>query len=138
VDSRVSTTGTGGARSAALPRGEGFNVLFISIDTLRADHLACYGHASIKTPNIDRLAAEGVLFIQCTSPVPITLPSHASMMTGTYPYVHGARNNGQFRLHGDNEMLAEQLKAGGLRDSGGSGDVRPEQRIRAEPGIRRL
>ena len=113
VDSRVSATGAGGDRSLALPRGEGFNVLFISIDTLRADHLACYGHPSIKTPNIDRLAAEGMLFTQCTSPVPITLPSHASMMTGTYPYVHGARDNGQFHLHGDNETLAERLKAAG-------------------------
>ena len=113
VGSRVSATGAGGDRSVALPRGERFNVLFISIDTLRADHLACYGHASIKTPNIDRLAAEGVLFTQCTAAVPITLPSHASMMTGTYPYVHGARNNGQFRLHGDNETLAERLKAAG-------------------------
>lgn len=102
-----------GNQAATRPHREHFNVLLISIDTTRADHLACYGHPRIKTPNIDRLAAEGVLFSQCIASVPITLPSHSTMMTGTHPYVHGARDNGQFYLHADNQTLAERLKAAG-------------------------
>lgn len=100
-------------RVSAQPPEPGLNVLLISIDTLRADHLGCYGHPTIRTPNIDGLAAEGVLFATCVSPVPITLPSHSSMLTGTYPCVHGARDNGRFHLHPDNPTLTEQLKAAG-------------------------
>lgn len=95
------------------PSGTDFNVLLISVDTLRADHLGCYGHASIHTPNIDRLAEEGATFLQCISAAPITLPSHASMMTGTYPFVHGVRDNLTFRLHDKNTTLAEVLKRSG-------------------------
>lgn len=97
----------------ATPRGHGFNVLLISLDTTRADHLGCYGFADIKTPNIDRLAAEGTLFSQCTSSCPLTLPSHSSMMTGTYPFVHGVRTNGEFYLHPNNMTLAEALSKNG-------------------------
>lgn len=103
-----------GRERSTLPLpAEGFNVLLISMDTTRADHLGCYGHPQIKTPNIDRLASQGTMFTQCMAPVPITLPSHSSMMTGTDPYVHGVRDNGNYYLHGDNETLAEALKASG-------------------------
>jgi arylsulfatase A-like enzyme/Flp pilus assembly protein TadD len=98
-----------GGSSSAEP-----NVILISIDTLRADHLGCYGHPRIKTPNIDRLAAEGTLFEQCTTAAPVTLPSHASMLTGTYPFVHKVRDNGTFRLHADNLTLTEVLHEAGL------------------------
>ncbi len=101
-----------------LPSGEGFNVVLISIDTARADHLGCYGHPTIKTPHIDRLAMEGTTFTECTTPVPITLPAHSSMMTGTYPFVHGVRDNGGFILHEDNETLAEALSAAGYITAG--------------------
>ena len=90
------------------------NVILISIDTTRADHLACYGHPRIKTPNLDRLAAEGALFEQCTVAAPVTLPSHASMLTGTYPFVHKVRDNGTFQLHADNLTLTEVLRAAGF------------------------
>jgi arylsulfatase A-like enzyme/Tfp pilus assembly protein PilF len=99
------------------PSGEapcrGFNVILISIDTTRADHLGCYGHPQVKTPNIDRLAAEGVLFEQCVAAVPVTLPSHASLLTGAYPFVHRVRDNGTFQLHADNVTLAEALADAG-------------------------
>jgi len=101
------------AAPARQPAGVDLNVLLISIDTTRADHLACYGHPKIKTSNIDRLATEGTRFTQCIAPVPITLPSHTSMMTGTYPFVHGVRDNGQFHVHADNLMLAEVLRDAG-------------------------
>ena len=61
------------------------NVLLISIDTLRADHLGCYGYQEIGTPHIDQLAKEGILFHSCYTTVPITLPSHSNLMTGQYP-----------------------------------------------------
>ena len=62
------------------------NVLLITIDTLRADHLGCYGDKSIRTPTIDALARDGVLFPMAISQVPLTLPSHAAILTGTYPF----------------------------------------------------
>lgn len=91
------------------------NVLLISIDTLRADRLGCYGHAGGATPNIDALAARGVVFQSCTTSAPITLPAHTSLMTGTYPFVHGVRDNGFFRVHPDNVTLAELLGGGTAR-----------------------
>src|SRR5206468_7350088 len=69
------------------------NLLLITIDTLRADHLGCYGYKSIRTPVLDGLAREGVRFERAFSPVPLTLPAHCSVMTGTYPSFHGVRDN---------------------------------------------
>ncbi|HEV2022985.1 MAG TPA: sulfatase-like hydrolase/transferase, partial [Terriglobales bacterium] len=65
------------------------NVVVITIDTLRADHLGCYGYKAAETPNLDQLAAEGVRFERAYTPVPITLPSHAVIFTGTYPMYSG-------------------------------------------------
>ncbi|MGA1843672.1 MAG: tetratricopeptide repeat protein [bacterium] len=97
------------------PGRSDYNLLLITIDTLRADHLGCYGYTSIKTPTIDKLASEGVLFSQAISPVPITLPSHSSIMTGLYPAQHGVRNNGNFSLSQDAMTLAEVMKSHGYR-----------------------
>jgi arylsulfatase len=93
------------------------NVIFVSIDTLRADHLGCYGHPFVKTPTLDALAKESVLFEQCVSAAPTTLASHTSMMTGTYPHRHGAFKNGR-RVGDDNVMLAEVLKEAGFVTTG--------------------
>ena len=70
------------------------NFLIVTIDTLRADRLGAYGDSHASTPAIDRLAREGVVFANAFAPAPITLPSHASLMTGRYPPGHGARHNG--------------------------------------------
>ena len=86
------------------------NVLLITIDTLRADHLGCYGNSSIQTPSIDRLASEGVLFLNATSQVPLTLPSHTSILTSTYPPIHGVRDNARYRFDRTVPTLAEILK----------------------------
>jgi arylsulfatase A-like enzyme/Tfp pilus assembly protein PilF len=86
------------------------NVLLISIDTCRADHLGCYGHKQNITPNIDALAAEGILFENVVSPCPMTLPSHSSMLTGTIPVYHGVHNNLGYRIAESNITLAEILK----------------------------
>lgn len=88
------------------------NVLLITIDTLRADRLGAYG-APIPTPAMDSLAREGILFENAYCQVPITLPSHATIMTGAYPYRHGIRHNGKFRLLPQATTLAELLKEEG-------------------------
>jgi len=87
-----------------------YNLLLITIDTLRADHLGCYGYQGIKTPHIDALASDGVIFTQAITPVPITLPAHTSIMTGQYPIQHGVRNNGNFVLGEEALTLAEIMK----------------------------
>src|SRR5919109_116085 len=89
------------------------NVIVITADTLRADKLGAYGNTRIATPNIDRLASEGVLFEQATTVVPLTLPAHASIFTGTYPLFHGVRDNGGYYLDPAQTTLAEVLKAQG-------------------------
>ena len=71
------------------------SVILISIDTLRADHLGSYGYKKIHTPHLDELAQHGTLFSQVDTPVPLTLPAHTSLLTSTYPYVHGITENGQ-------------------------------------------
>ena len=69
------------------------NVVLISIDTCRADYLSCYGFNRRTTPNIDAVAAKGIVFENVYSPVPITLPAHASMLAGTIPPYHGVHDN---------------------------------------------
>ena len=97
--------GTGAFRDA--------NVLLFTLDTTRADHLGCYGDTDARTSNIDRLAAEGVRFSNAAAQAPLTLPSHASLLTGTYPFVHGVRDNGGFYLDAAKTTLAEVLEANG-------------------------
>ncbi len=94
------------------------NVLLISIDTCRADHLSCYGFLKNTTPNIDAIAADGILFENVISPVPITLPSHSSMLTGTIPPYHGVHDNYDYRLGESNLTLAEILKDKGFSTGG--------------------
>jgi arylsulfatase A-like enzyme len=91
------------------------NVIFICVDTLRANRLACYGYKEIKTPHIDSVAKKGVLFSQAICQVPITLPSHCSMFTGLNPASHDVRENGTYRLDSSERTLAEVLKENGYR-----------------------
>ncbi len=88
------------------------HVLLITIDTLRADHIGAYGYAAARTPNLDRLAREGIRFDRAYAVAPITLTSHASLMTGRYPPGHGARHNGM-RLDLKTPTLAEAFAAAG-------------------------
>lgn len=93
--------------------GQRLNVLLVTFDTTRADHIGCYGNTGIRTPNIDALAAEGVRFAQAVSAVPITTPSHSTIMTGKYPIAHGVRDNGLFVLTPGQVTLAEVLQEAG-------------------------
>ncbi len=70
------------------------NLLLITIDTMRADHVGAYGYAAARTATLDRLSREGVRFDRAFAPAPITLTAHASLLTGRYPPGHGARDNG--------------------------------------------
>lgn len=91
----------------------GCNLLLVTFDTTRADRVGCYGNDGIETPSLDSLAAEGVLFSQAIAPAPVTLPSHASILTGLYPFRHGARTNTLSRLGDAHETLAEVLSRNG-------------------------
>src|SRR5690242_6577918 len=88
------------------------NVIVITIDTLRADHVGCYGYKQIRTPNIDALAADGARFERAYTPVPVTLPSHTVIFTGTYPIYSGMHDFPANVLNPTQPTLASVLKIG--------------------------
>ncbi len=96
-------------------KDSGLNVLLVTLDTTRADRLGCYGYLRAKTPNIDSLSQNGVQFLNAYCPVPLTLPSHCSILTGTNPVYHQVRNNGSYYLTPAIQTLAEVLKRNGLK-----------------------
>lgn len=107
-------------------------IVLISVDTLRSDHLPAYGYAGIATPNIDALRREGVLYERAWSHAPLTLPSHASMLTGLLPTEHGVRNNIGYRFDGARfRTLAEVLRENGYR----TGAAVSSYVLRSETGI---
>ncbi len=106
--------GCGGASERAPERQ---NLLLISIDTLRADHLGCYGYERDTSPNLDRLAREGVVFEHAYSTAAWTLPSHASLFTGLYPSEHGVVST-RHRLPDAQTLLPEVLAGLGYRSAG--------------------
>ncbi len=101
---------------ACAPAGRPRGVILISIDTLRADHLGCYGYERPTTPALDRLAAEGVRFARATAPSPWTIPSHASMLTGLLPPGHGMLDFDR-QLPPEVRNLGEILKGHGFESA---------------------
>jgi arylsulfatase A-like enzyme/Tfp pilus assembly protein PilF len=101
--------------AAQTPAKPALNVVLITIDTLRADHVGCYGYKQIKTPNIDGLAADGVRFERAFAVVPVTLPSHTSMLTGTYPMLSGMHDFSGNKLSPLQPTLASVLKQAGYQ-----------------------
>jgi len=97
-----------------MERASGPDVFIITVDTLRADHLGCYGYDRSTSPNIDQLSRESVLFSNAVTTFPSTSPSIGSMMTGRYPFQIGVFNN-FVQLHDKNLTLAEILQAAGYR-----------------------
>jgi len=89
------------------------HVLLVTFDTTRADRIGAYGHPAARTPVWDELASRGVLFERALAPVPLTLPTHASLLTGTYPTEHGIRTNGSFVLDPAASSLAEAFRSAG-------------------------
>ena len=100
------------------------NVIIISVDTLRADHLSSYGYQRQTSPNIDRIGEEGVIFKNAYSTSSYTLPSHVSLMTGQYNYQHGSEWD-TFDALRDNPVptLAEVLQSEGYRTAGFSANL---------------
>lgn len=101
--------------NGADPKLSGDNVLFVTFDTTRADRFGCYGDDKAVTPTLDALAAGGVLFEQAQSAVPLTLPSHASLLTGRYPREHGVHNNGREGVGTELPTLATIFKEKGYK-----------------------
>ena len=106
VDSNFLVSSLLPLRSGALA---GHNLLIVTIDTTRPDRLGFYGNDEIATPNLDRLASRGAVFTRALATAPITLPSHASILTGRYPHHHGVRTNGLPPLESGETTLAEVL-----------------------------
>lgn len=106
----ASSTGTAPAAPAGPPR----NLLLITVDTLRADALGFAGNTEVSTPALDRLAEAGRVFTDTHAQNVVTLPSHTNILTGLYPYQHGVRNNGGFKLGPDVPTLATILHKAGF------------------------
>jgi len=96
-------------------RDRNLNLLVITLDTIRADRLGAYGNTRVQTEFIDGLADRGVLFESCVAPTPLTLPSHTSLFTGTYPVLHGVRDNGNYVVPKDLTTMAELMNGAGYR-----------------------
>lgn len=93
------------------------NIVLISIDTCRADYFSCYGYPRETTPHIDAFAREATRFENTISPIPITLPAHSSMLTGTIPPFHGVHNNIFYKLAPASQTLPETLQQNGFNTS---------------------
>ena len=100
---------------AAAPARTRPSLLLVTIDTLRADHLGCYGRAAAATPTLDSLAGRGVRFATAVSHVPLTGPSHASILTGRTPLGHGFRDNGGYLIPAAVKTAAEDFVQAGYR-----------------------
>jgi arylsulfatase A-like enzyme/Flp pilus assembly protein TadD len=103
----------GSCKSSNPPPRTRPNLVLVTIDTLRADRLGCYSNSHIETPNLDRIAKQGVVFENAVTHTPLTAPSHASIFTGLYPTVHGVRDTGGFVLKTSHPTLAEILRRQG-------------------------
>jgi arylsulfatase A-like enzyme/Tfp pilus assembly protein PilF len=109
----VAPSGTQLGRVIGTAAPEDFNLIVLTLDTTRWDRLGAYGDHTASTPNLDRLAGEGVLFEEAIAPVPLTLPAHSTLFTGLLPPRHGVRDNGGYVLDPKHRTLAAALKADG-------------------------
>src|SRR5210317_1315699 len=120
---RIAIVASGGLllqaceQDSAIPKYNSidYNVILISIDTLRADHLGIYGYHKNTSPNIDKFAADSVLFEKAIAHAPSTLPSHASLFTGLIPMKHGAFAAFQTPMRADVTTLPEVMRDAGFR-----------------------
>src|SRR2546427_1237766 len=111
------------------------NVVVITIDTLRADHVGCYGYKQIHTPNIDALAADGARFERAYTAVPVTLPSHTVMFTGTYPMLSGMHDFAANKLNPTQPTLASVLKEHGYATAAEIGSAVLDCLFRLQQGL---
>jgi tetratricopeptide (TPR) repeat protein len=113
---------------------ESRSIVLVTIDTLRADRLGAYG-GKAATPSLDGLAREGARFDSVFAQSPLTLPSHSSILTGTYPTYHGVRDNARFRLPEEMETLAEILKGQGYQTAAFVGGFPVDSRFGLDQGF---
>ena len=124
---------SGGREFSVAPSADR-NILLVTIDTLRADALGAYGgHAS--TPNLDALASHGARFDFAHAHAVVTLVSHASILTGRYPYEHGIRDNTGYRLRPEQPTAATLLKARGFSTAAFVGGFPLTKRFGLTPGF---
>jgi arylsulfatase A-like enzyme/Flp pilus assembly protein TadD len=114
---------------------EARNVIVVTIDTLRADHLACYGYGRIKTPAIDQLANTGIRFANAFTPVPITLPAHTALMTGEYPMATGIHDFSGNKLASGATTLARVLQGRGYSTAAFIGSAALDSRFGLNQGF---
>lgn len=105
------------------PPAPAHNVVVITLDTTRADHLSPYGYMNVSLPSLERLAGEGVVFDRAISVAPLTLPAHTTLFTGLLPPRHGVRDNAVAALAESQTTLAERLRARGFRTGAFVGSV---------------
>ena len=120
---------------ARVAREGDLNVLLVTLDTTRADRIGAYGWGHARTPNIDALAAGGVRFAQAYCSAPLTLPSHCSILTGTYPLYHKVRNNGSYYLAPEAVTLAERLRDRGFLTSAFVASFNVDSRFGVDQGF---
>jgi arylsulfatase A-like enzyme len=123
---------SGPASAAQAP--EPTPIILISIDTLRADHLSAYGYTKIHTPHIDSFAEDGTLFTRVEAQIPLTLPSHTSLFTSTYPFQNRIEENGE-RVPSGVTTLAAVLRAHGYRTAAFIGSDFLDQRFGLDQGF---
>lgn len=111
------------------------NLVLVSFDTTRADHIGAWGRVGARTPTIDALAARGFAFRRHLTPVPVTLPAHTTMMTGRTPAEHTVRNNGTFRAPDAAVTLAEILRDAGWRTAAFVGAFPLDRRFGLDQGF---
>jgi choline-sulfatase len=109
----VSAAQTPSKVKSLSPKAARPNIILITIDTLRADHLGCYGAQTVKTPTLDGLANQGVVFERAISQVPLTWPSHAVILTGAYPFQNGVQDFTGQPLAAQFRSIAQALKQAG-------------------------
>ena len=110
------------------------SVILISIDTLRADHLSAYGYRAIQTPNLDAFADRGTLFVHADSQIPLTLPSHTSLFTSTYPFQDRIEENAE-RIPPGAVTLASVLRSHGYKTAGFVASVFLEREMGLDQGF---
>jgi arylsulfatase A-like enzyme len=124
----------GAERREDARRWPGAPVILISIDTLRADHLPAFGYSGVETPAIDALRRDGILFRNAYAHVPLTLPSHATMLTGQLPGDNGVRDNVGYQVRAGHDSLPEILHRSGYA----TGAAVSAYVLRGETGLRAL
>jgi arylsulfatase A-like enzyme/Tfp pilus assembly protein PilF len=98
-------------------------LVLITIDTLRADRVGAYGSTAVRTPALDAIAADGIRFSAAYATVPLTLPSHASMLSGRLPVAHTVRTNDGYRVPSEVPLVAETLRQAGFRTAAFVGSI---------------